>query len=256
MVQSRFQKLFRNQDCDVVSNLLVEIAIYDFDLFHSLPLIGFQLASVTAFARVFDLRPIPTIPDLWFQSGTSRDVGAQISAYSSNLARRDLFSATQKVFPTNILFFLKNENILASKVVFRFKYHNGPMAALVGVLCRSWLAAPLMECGLQVNYNDQASSFSLPSPSIPRPFIIIIIFLVTIRICASKYMYIRVAKVFFHLKRFFSPVSLFFVEIFTMARRTEMLSSFAFWSVSTQSTTQSSALLGSVSEGYLVALVW
>ena len=121
----------------MVSNLLVEIAIYDFDLFHSLPLIGFQLASVTAFARVFDLRPIPTIPDLWFQSGTSRDVGAQISAYSSNLARRDLFSATQKVFPTNILFFLKNDNILASKVVFRFKYHNGPMAALVGVLCRS-----------------------------------------------------------------------------------------------------------------------
>ena len=69
----------------MVSNLVVEIAIYNFDLFHSLPLIGFKLASVTVFARVF----------------------------------------------------LKNENILASKVVFRFKYHNGPMAALVGVLCRS-----------------------------------------------------------------------------------------------------------------------
>ena len=35
MVQSWFQKLFWNQDCDVVSNLVVEIAIYNFDLFHS-----------------------------------------------------------------------------------------------------------------------------------------------------------------------------------------------------------------------------
>ena len=35
MVQSQFQKLFWNQDCDVVSNLVVEIAIYNFDLFHS-----------------------------------------------------------------------------------------------------------------------------------------------------------------------------------------------------------------------------
>ena len=34
MVQSWFQKLFWNQDCDVVSNLVVEIAIYNFDLFH------------------------------------------------------------------------------------------------------------------------------------------------------------------------------------------------------------------------------
>ena len=35
MVQSWFQKLFWNQDCDVVSNLAVEIAIYNFDLFHT-----------------------------------------------------------------------------------------------------------------------------------------------------------------------------------------------------------------------------
>ena len=35
MVQSRFQKLFWNQHFYMVSNLLVEIAIYNFDLFHS-----------------------------------------------------------------------------------------------------------------------------------------------------------------------------------------------------------------------------
>ena len=35
MVQSWFQKLLWNQDWDVVSNLVVEIAIYNFDLFHS-----------------------------------------------------------------------------------------------------------------------------------------------------------------------------------------------------------------------------
>ena len=35
MVQLWFQKLFWNQDCDVVSNLVVEIAIYNFDLFHT-----------------------------------------------------------------------------------------------------------------------------------------------------------------------------------------------------------------------------
>ena len=35
MVQSWFQKLFWNQDYDVVSNLVVEIAICNFDLFHS-----------------------------------------------------------------------------------------------------------------------------------------------------------------------------------------------------------------------------
>ena len=35
MAQSWFQKLFWNQDCDLVSNLLVEIAISNFDLFHS-----------------------------------------------------------------------------------------------------------------------------------------------------------------------------------------------------------------------------
>ena len=35
MVQSWFQKLFWNQDCDVVSNLVVEIAIYNFDIFHT-----------------------------------------------------------------------------------------------------------------------------------------------------------------------------------------------------------------------------
>ena len=29
-----FQKLFWNQDCDVVNNLVVEVAIYNFDLFH------------------------------------------------------------------------------------------------------------------------------------------------------------------------------------------------------------------------------
>ena len=98
----------------MVSNLAVEIAIYNFDLFslcfnyQGLPSIGFKLASVTAFAQVFDLTPISTIPEVWFQSGTSRDVGAQVFAYSSNLERRDLFSATQKVFPTSILFFLKN----------------------------------------------------------------------------------------------------------------------------------------------------
>ena len=34
MVQSWFQKQFWNQDCDVVRNLVVEIAIYNFDLFH------------------------------------------------------------------------------------------------------------------------------------------------------------------------------------------------------------------------------
>ena len=34
MVRSWFQKLFWNQDYDVVSNLVVEIAIYNFDLFH------------------------------------------------------------------------------------------------------------------------------------------------------------------------------------------------------------------------------
>ena len=33
MVQLWFQKLFWNQGCDVVSNLVVEIAIYNFDLF-------------------------------------------------------------------------------------------------------------------------------------------------------------------------------------------------------------------------------
>ena len=35
MVQSWFKKLFWNQGCDVVSNLVVEIAIYNFDLFHT-----------------------------------------------------------------------------------------------------------------------------------------------------------------------------------------------------------------------------
>ena len=35
MVQSWFQKLFWNQDCYVVSNLLVGIATYNFELFHS-----------------------------------------------------------------------------------------------------------------------------------------------------------------------------------------------------------------------------
>ena len=35
MIQSWFQKLFWYQDCDVVSNLAVEIAIYNFDLFHT-----------------------------------------------------------------------------------------------------------------------------------------------------------------------------------------------------------------------------
>ena len=35
MVKSWLQKLFWNQDCDVVSNLDVEIAIYNFDLFHT-----------------------------------------------------------------------------------------------------------------------------------------------------------------------------------------------------------------------------
>ena len=35
MVQSWFQNLFWNQDCDVVSNLLAEIAIYNFEFFHS-----------------------------------------------------------------------------------------------------------------------------------------------------------------------------------------------------------------------------
>ena len=35
MVQSWFQKLFWNLDCEVVRNLAVEIAIYNFDLFHS-----------------------------------------------------------------------------------------------------------------------------------------------------------------------------------------------------------------------------
>ena len=33
MVQSRFQKLFWNQDCDVVGNLVVEIEIFNFCLF-------------------------------------------------------------------------------------------------------------------------------------------------------------------------------------------------------------------------------
>ena len=44
MDQLWFQKLFWNQDCYVVSNLLVEIAIYDFDLFHS-TLLGIVICS-------------------------------------------------------------------------------------------------------------------------------------------------------------------------------------------------------------------
>ena len=35
MVQSWYQKLFWNQGCDVVSNLVVEIEIYNFDLFYT-----------------------------------------------------------------------------------------------------------------------------------------------------------------------------------------------------------------------------
>ena len=52
MVQLWFQKLFWNQGCDVVSNLVVEIAIYNFDLFHTALLYN---VSIRISCRKYDL---------------------------------------------------------------------------------------------------------------------------------------------------------------------------------------------------------
>ena len=49
VVQSWFKKLFWNRDCNVVSNLFVEITIYNFDLLHSALHIAYVILSSTEY---------------------------------------------------------------------------------------------------------------------------------------------------------------------------------------------------------------
>ena len=68
MVQSWFQKLFWNQDCDVVSNLVVEIAIYNFDLFHS-ALLNKLSTAFTAETSGWQLWQL--LPAVYFNTNTT-----------------------------------------------------------------------------------------------------------------------------------------------------------------------------------------